>query len=242
MVKIYYPPTKKLILVHRTARNHMHKLNAAYNAMFRLRPTDFTTRLRTKYADWVAWLGAAGRIFTSATHAWESLKATNKRTFKRFCRGGDFAEPSREFFDKVSNDRPPLYDNIRYDRCMRLLNVGDVPEIATNGRHARNLSINRSDLDLKAHKDMSRDDTFDLMLAIQRQKFEQNPVLKVILLATGTAYLVNQQFYEFTGPMGPPPKIRPLTASVGKDGSILGDNITGLCLMQVRSELAECQQ
>ena len=92
------------------------------------------------------WLTEAGKKFNSSEHLWQSLKATNYKTFLKFTHDGIFgSEDVLAFFNLLD----PKTAQSKVDYWMKKQNIGIVPKMAVNATYRKKLGLDVGDIDSK---------------------------------------------------------------------------------------------
>jgi predicted NAD-dependent protein-ADP-ribosyltransferase YbiA (DUF1768 family) len=187
----------------------------------------------------LTWVGASPVHFRTIEHAWQSLKATDRKTFLRFTSTGDFSNFEPGFFAKTISPAKSKKNNVDlYTQAIKDFKTwavdclpGIMPKLASNPVYAKNL-------DLEGHMNYAREflspeEEQSIWLFLLKLKYTQNPEAKRILLATGNKLLVEFDKGAANPKRKSPPHWGGLVTNGGK-GPLVGKNKMGTFLCQVR--------
>lgn len=223
------------------ARDHKcshYELSNERSALFSIRRSSLSPFLVKHLPQWTSWIGKNGRVFRSVDHAVRSLRACNKKTFKRFCFGGDLSAPSSTFFQKVLPMTRRFGHEVKAKGRAVLVkscrSTGLVARLAVKESHRKKLDLLDTDL-LPDTKAIASDVKREFWKLLLRCKFGQNPKFRQTLLGTGDAYILalcsqsKRQNVEETGTY-------PVQSGFVEEGVVYGDNVMGELLSEIRDE------
>lgn len=209
-----------------SASEPLNLLSNFSEAPLRLTRDDIDGALLDACPQLAQFVGTDRVVFRSSEHAWQALKATERTTFWRFV-DGDFAMFSAPIMDVFF----PGQGAKKFAYWAKKRNVGIVPKLAANRKHAKRLNLR-----FKGALDYSRETLRPelerrVWRTLLRLKFRQNERHRRALLGTGKRRLV-----EFDrGAKRTPTHWGGL---VDEEGKLHGENVMGQYLEAVRDELA----
>ncbi len=243
MVKRYRG--KPVIAFYSNAKAPHHQLSNFHHAPFRLKTKHVPDSLFKRFPSWKEYLGKDGCVFRSSEHAWHSLKAKNRRTFLKFCVGGDFDELSVSFFKKILPHRPLVDRDLRAQHKIthwgKKKNVGIVPKLAVSKKNMRKLNL--SSADIVYPKDVPGELMGESLerafwKAILKQKFRRNKEARAALMSTGDAYLLEFSRDAKRRSLKTPDRPARWSGMI-EDGILYGGNYMGVVLSEVRDGLKD---
>jgi predicted NAD-dependent protein-ADP-ribosyltransferase YbiA (DUF1768 family) len=219
-----------------TAKDPYYKLCSLHAASFVLKATDLSDLTREAYSNAEEWLGSTGIVFPSSEHARQALKAKDRDTMNMFAEGGVFSTIHGEFFSKFMKTLDPTKVEKKVKYWSRKNHVGILAKMAASQPKKFELLGLEGKLDVD--KKLTKEQDEAVWKDIIRQKHSQNPILKDILLATGDKYLVD---FSVSAKRNATREKNPYhelyTGLIDADGNLYGQNLLGMTLAGVRSEL-----
>jgi predicted NAD-dependent protein-ADP-ribosyltransferase YbiA (DUF1768 family) len=209
----------------------------------------------------------AGVSWPSSEHLWQSLKATNAQTFARFLRSprvGDLADWSPMWLLRVAivdkggeaylarlrqkkGERAVIaltttlsqMAQARFKRAMAKGNMGLFAKLAVNPKYAEAFGFASGDLAYEREQ-LSPQTERACWLSILRLKFDDNKVLRELLVEKTTNRLLvemNKEAGQKAVLEGKKPA--PHWGGLVKGSKVIGDNVMGRYLMELRDELVD---
>jgi len=215
-----------------------------YNAPFTLKRSHIGEQDAAFFAaanpDWLSWIPANGATFVSSEHCWQSIKATNRRTFNRFTATGDWSQFTPDSFHPFlklkkadKNDSQKVADGCAkmFKMWSRKQCVGILAKMAVNPTYRAACGFSMVDIQYQREW-LAPEVEKAIWSVILTQKFSQNPALKQRLLATRGVYLL--EFDRGAAQVG---RQVHWGGYITPQGQLLGANVMGIYLMQVRDAL-----
>lgn len=164
--------------------------------------------------------------FLSIEHLWHALKATDRLMFREFAIGGRFGGVDRENFAQVFSDDEA---DAKLKWWMKKQNVGIIPKMAANKSRGKKLGIStRMDYEReRPAPDLEK----RIWLALLRRKYNQNAEHRRLLLKTRNAKLI-----EFARGAARANSNEHWGGCL-VDGRVVGENVMGGYLEEVRNEI-----
>ena len=195
--------------------------------------------------EWIRTNTRGVALFPSSEHLWQSFKATNVKTWKRFTVYGDLAslvgDSARALFTgmtpKGMHGTPMGVQKVKtkIQHWAKKNNIGILAKMAADRKYAKVLQFEDGDLDYdREHLTLAVQD--EIWARILELKFEQNSTLKAQIIATGKSILIEidrnaarRRDKCYWGGL------------VGEDGKIVGKNTMGRYLMATRERMLQAQ-
>lgn len=225
-----------IIVYSMTAKDPYYKLCNLHFASFVLSASDLSDLTREAYPNAEHMLGSEGLVFPSSEHARQAFKAKDRDTMCMFAQGGVFSTIHGEFFAKFMKTLDPSKVDKKVKYWSRKNHVGILAKMAVSQPKKFELLGLEGKIDLD--KKLTKEQDESVWKDILRQKYSQNPILKGLLVATGDKYLVD---FSVSAKRNATREKNPYhelyTGLVDVEGKMYGQNLLGVVLAEVRSEL-----
>lgn len=212
-----------------------------FSAPFTLRRSHIDTQAAVLFTkanpDWLSWIPANGVDFVSSEHCWQSLKATNQRTFNRFTATGDLSrftpDSFKPFLKLNKTDKSDPQKVVKAcDQSFKIWSpkrsIGIIAKQAANPKYRIGCGFGTADMQYN-REIFSPEIEMAIWKVILTQKFAQNLTLKQNLLNTRGMYLL-----EFDRGAAQEGKKVHWGGYITPEGQLLGENVMGIYVMQIR--------
>lgn len=171
------------------AKEPNHKLSNFYLAPIKLTRDNVTPAMKQVCPSLEEFLKQGGMAFHSSEHLWQSLKALNYQTFREFGVAGVLSQWNRVSFARFYPK--PGVAATKFDYWNKKQNRGILAKLAANPKHAARAFGWQQGVDMNFEREhLEAGLEKQVWVDILQMKFEQNPPLKEILLATGSRPLM----------------------------------------------------
>jgi predicted NAD-dependent protein-ADP-ribosyltransferase YbiA (DUF1768 family) len=208
------------------AKKPMNELSNLNAAEITIGADDLTSELLDVNPELKNWLLPGQEwIFASIEHLWHALKAVDRETFMEFTNLGRFGKLDAAFFEQLY----PGKGEQKRSFWAKKQNVGIVPKLASNPKHAKKLGLNGK---MKYEREFNEDRVQKAVWhKLLTKKYASNSAHRRVLMETRARKLIElargaakEGSTEFWG-------------GYMRDGKLLGRNFMGDALERVRDSL-----
>lgn len=225
-------------------------LSNLYEAPITLTMQNLYASLKKRQPQLENWLNShQGRLeFPSVEHLYQGLKAKDLSTFLRFTSEGDLSFWSAKFFGKTTSLKKRAKYAKKLGKPVKSLTaeeyehltqqdmaywktknlIGIMPKLASNPSYGKALNLGVDKMDYASER-LDALLEHDLWIDLENLKYIQNPPLALLLFETGNKTLV-----EFDKGAT---KHHSHWGGLVKNNAIVGDNVMGKYLMEIRAKL-----